>query len=100
MPHGECVALGLLAEARWAAAAGHCSQRVPTEIEGVLGALGLPTVVPPVRTTDLVAAAGFDKKVRRGRLCTAIIEAIGRVRLAEIDAAEVAQLFHSIPGSQ
>jgi len=98
LPHGECVALGLLAEARWAAGAGICEPEVPERIRGVLQGLGLPTVAPPVQMDDLVAAARFDKKVRRGKLRTAIIEAIGSVRLAEIDAADVPQLFHSITG--
>jgi 3-dehydroquinate synthase len=99
LPHGECVAIGLLAEARWAVSKGACSAAVPERIATVLGVLGLPTAPPPVRMLDLVAAAGFDKKVHRGRLKTAIIEAIGRVRLTDIDAAEIPHLFHSFPGS-
>ena len=100
LPHGVCVAIGLVAEARWAARRGDCAKDVPQRIAEVLDGMGLPTHAPPVDLDELVAAARFDKKVHRGRLQTAIIEAVGRVRLAEVDVAEIPHLFHSISGHQ
>jgi len=99
LPHGECVAIGLIAEARWSAARGACESGVADRIAAVVERLGLPVGPPSLQMKDLVAAAGFDKKVHRGRLRTTIIEAIGAVRLVEIDIAEIPQLFNSIPGT-
>jgi 3-dehydroquinate synthetase len=62
--------------------------------------LGMACSPPPVELGALVRAAGFDKKVHRGRLTTAIIEDIGRVRLERIDLAEIPQLFSSFSGSK
>jgi 3-dehydroquinate synthase len=98
LPHGECVAIGLLAEARWAAGRGDCAPDVPERIAALLSALDLPTAPPRVDRAAIEVALGFDKKFRHGRLRTAVVEAIGRVRLADIDAAEALTMFHSIPG--
>ena len=100
LPHGECVAMGLLAEARWAVSRGWCEPTVPDRIASVMDGLGMACSPPPVELDALVRAAGFDKKVHRGRLTTAIIEDIGRVRLDRIDIAEIPQLFSSISGSK
>ncbi len=98
MPHGECVAIGMVAEARWAAARGDCAPDVPGEIQRVIDSLGLPSVAPVVSRTALMDALGFDKKFHHGKLRTAIVEAVGQVRLAEIETVEAMKMFHSIPG--
>jgi len=99
LPHGECVGIGLVAEASWAVRRGTCESGVPGRISEVLSGLGLPDSAPSLNSQDLVAAAGFDKKARRGKLSTAIIEAIGKVQLAEIDAEEIPEIFHFFQGS-
>ena len=98
MPHGLCVAIGCLAEVRWAEARGDCAAGTSKELERVIQGLGLPQVPPALDVAAVYAAAKFDKKGHRGRLRTAIVEAVGRVRLAEIDGAEISAMFHSLPG--
>jgi 3-dehydroquinate synthase len=98
MSHGECVAVGLLAEARWAAARGACTAEVPKQIHRSLTGLGMAVLPPPLPSEAVTAALEFDKKFRHGKLRTAIIEAVGRVRLADIDAIEAMKMFDSISG--
>jgi 3-dehydroquinate synthetase len=99
LPHGQCVALGLVAEARWSADRGHCPTQLAERIESVAEGLGLPVAPGPLDWTAVYAAAQVDKKVRHGRLRMPIVEGIGQVRLLQIDASEIETLFHSFPGS-
>lgn len=89
MRHGECVAVGVIAEARWAAARGDCAPELPAQIQAVTARLGLPTAAPTLRIEALLDAAQSDKKLSRGTLSTAILEDIGKVRLARIPADEI-----------
>lgn len=94
MRHGECVALGMLAEARWAVARGVCEPAVVTRLEEVLRRLGLPGAAPDGLDMEaLVEAAGADKKLSRGTLTTAILERVGRVRLEHVPASEISAMM-------
>jgi 3-dehydroquinate synthase len=97
--HGEAVAIGLLAEARWAARAGLLRDpALPDRIAALLGRLGLPTVPPQTLSLDaLVRAAGFDKKRERGTLRVIVPIAPGAVEPRSVEAAEVPGLFASLP---
>lgn len=95
--HGECVALGLIAEARWCAARGDCAASVVTRIEDAVAALGLPTRTPPLPAQALLRAAGYDKKAARGMLRTAVIERIGAVRLETVSLDELPRMLHLLP---
>lgn len=80
IPHGEAVALGLLAETRYAEAIGCAQPQTASRIHHLLDALGLPT-----RLADLpdparvVEAMRLDKKNRAGAVRLALPEAIGRM---------------------
>jgi 3-dehydroquinate synthase len=97
--HGECVAIGLLAEARWAEAGGHCAPGTAARVGRLLSALGLVQSPPPLSRHALEIALGVDKKVARGTLLTAVIHQIGDVRLAQIPVAEAAEMLHHVPES-
>jgi 3-dehydroquinate synthase len=98
LSHGECVALGMLAETRWAVARGACDAGVVGHLEGLLRRLGLPTTPPPIDKKGLETAAGIDKKVARGILATAILERVGWARHEQIPGAkeEIAQMLGSL----
>ena len=98
MPHGLCVAIGCLAEVRWAVKRGDCDEATAHRVATVFGGLGLPSTPPALDMHALLRAARFDKKGHRGRLRTAVVEAVGRVRLTEIDSTEISAMFHSLPG--
>ena len=91
--HGECVALGLQAEVRWAAERGSCGADLPAMLRQLLDALGLHTRCPPVPSARLHAALGRDKKRARGTIHTAIVEAIGRVRLERVPFSEADRML-------
>lgn len=95
--HGECVALGLVAEARWAVARGDCPAEVAARIETAVARLGLPTRTPPLSAEALLAAAGYDKKAARGMLATAVVERIGAVRLQSVGLEELPRMLELLP---
>jgi 3-dehydroquinate synthase len=89
--HGEAVAIGLLAEARWAArGASHPEGVLPGRLARLISELGLPTRVPTrglereVLRARLLAALGVDKKRERGTLRLAAPFAPGVVRLEHV----------------
>ena len=98
LPHGICVAIGVLAETHWAHRLGSCSSETVDEFEVTLVALGLPTCPPKLDAQAVLRASGFDKKARRGKLATPIVQGVGRVILTEIDLDEIADMFYSLPG--
>lgn len=67
IPHGEAVAIGLVAEARLGEELGLTAQGTADRIAGVFRALGLPTEVPPLDQEAVIAAMAYDKKSREGR---------------------------------
>ncbi|HMQ15303.1 MAG TPA: 3-dehydroquinate synthase [Phycisphaerae bacterium] len=65
--HGECVALGMIAENEIARARGWLDAAVCERVGALLATLGLPTRLPrPVSVDEAWAAARVDKKVRGG----------------------------------
>jgi 3-dehydroquinate synthase len=96
--HGEAVALGLLAETRWASARGACDTAVVARLETLLLRLGLPTKPPAIDRKALETAAGVDKKVAHGILATAILERVGWARHEQIPGAkvEIARMLGSL----
>jgi 3-dehydroquinate synthase len=98
LPHGICVGIGLAAEVAWSAGRGDCSPDTVREVQDVLEGLSLPTQPPPVDCAAVLDAVMFDKKARRGKLRTPVVEKIGQVRLVDVDLARLSDLFHSILG--
>ncbi|MDP6935457.1 MAG: 3-dehydroquinate synthase [Myxococcota bacterium] len=91
--HGECVALGALAETRWSQARGRCDPGVVDRLERVLDQLGLPARPPPFDWQRLVESAGYDKKRARGTMNIAIIEEMGRVSLDSLSVGEIDEML-------
>ena len=98
LTHGECVALGMLAETRWAVGRGACDPAAVGRLEGLLRRLGLRTAAPPIDRKALETAAGIDKKVAHGILATAVLERVGWARHEQIPGAkeEIARMLGSL----
>jgi len=78
VPHGACVAFGMLAETRIAIALGLCDSSVETRLHAALTQFGLPTTAPALLTADLIInATSGDKKSRSGAVEYALPTRIG-----------------------
>ncbi len=67
VPHGECIAIGMMAETRIAIALGICDAALAPVLQDALHACALPTQVPSSLTVEaIVDATGNDKKSRAG----------------------------------
>lgn len=93
--HGEAVAMGLLAMARYTRERGWLADpALPDRVERLLRALALPVDVPPgLGREELVAAVGFDKKRARGKLTIAVPASFGQVELRSLPIEEVGGLI-------
>lgn len=84
MLHGECVAIGMVAEARIAALAGVGDPALEGLIAGLLRSAGLPTSVPPSQTPEaILAGTRTDKKARGGAVEYALPEKLGSMAGAD-----------------
>ena len=98
--HGEAVAIGLLVEAEWAVRRGGCAPEVVPRLRALLDALGLGVSLPPMRRSDLVAAAGFDKKRRSAMLRMPILRDVGHADLIELPVAEITGMFERFSSTE
>ena len=80
IPHGDAVAIGMVAECRIAHAVGLLAQETSLAIEAMLRGLQLPCDWPAAMLIDdVIEAARRDKKARGGSLVFALPEGIGRM---------------------
>jgi len=84
IPHGDAVALGLVAECDLAERLGGAATGLRTRVAGLLTRLGLPvrTVVPREGVGSLAEAMTRDKKNRESRIHFALPRAIGTMESA------------------
>jgi 3-dehydroquinate synthase len=80
LPHGEAVALGLVAEAALAEELGVALPGLRERIAAVLARLGLPVrLTPPLPPETIVPAMASDKKNRAGTIRFALPSAVGAI---------------------
>jgi 3-dehydroquinate synthase len=79
IPHGEAVAIGIVAEARAAQRATGFPSACVDRIEVLIRALGLPSRPPRLDPRRLGAAFRLDKKTRRGLVHCALPQGLGRM---------------------
>ena len=78
--HGEAIAVGLVAEARLAAALGLAAPELADALRNVLVNAGLPVAAPGLDPEDIRVVMSSDKKKSGSRLKFALPAAIGDVR--------------------
>ncbi len=84
VPHGACVAFGMLIETRISIAMGLCEPSLEGRIRGALEHFGLPTEVPGILTPEaIVDATVGDKKSRGGSVEYALPARCGAMAGAE-----------------
>lgn len=96
--HGECVALGLLAESRWASARRGGEVSLAIRIQSLLSRLGLAIVGPAIPLAEALDAARVDKKWTRGTLRATVPLDLGRVELENVPASEIPEIIRRVPG--
>ena len=80
IPHGEALALGLLAESRLAEKLGVASAGLESRVRQLLISLGLPGTLPiSLRPAELLGNMARDKKNREGRIHFALPAKIGHM---------------------
>lgn len=94
--HGECVALGIVAENHIAVARGLLDAAVATRIRRVMEQLELPTRLPVALANSIpieavIAACRLDKKARAGAVHFVLLAEIGRpVEVADVTDDQIA----------
>ncbi|MBN8582689.1 MAG: 3-dehydroquinate synthase [Anaerolineae bacterium] len=87
--HGEAIAIGTAAEARYAARVGLASQSTVEAIESTLSKLGLPIQIPSEMPREkIIQAMRVDKKKNAKAIRFALPVEIGKVELVNVDDLE------------
>jgi len=90
LPHGQAVAVGLVAAATLAAHRGLCAPDLVLRLRRLLDRLGLPTHLRGLAPEAVMAAMATDKKRRAGRLRFVLPQALGQVAVYDdVTEAEV-----------
>jgi 3-dehydroquinate synthase len=80
MLHGECVAIGLVVEARIAASLGAASPDFVDRVRRAAELLGLPVAIPEsMQPEAILAATATDKKARAGAVEYALLSDVGQM---------------------
>jgi len=86
LKHGEAVAIGMVAEARYAVRVGLAASRVDEAIAGTSSALGLPIHIPKeLSREEIIRAMRVDKKKNAQSIRFALPIEIGKTELVDVD---------------
>jgi shikimate kinase/3-dehydroquinate synthase len=87
--HGESIAIGMMAEARYSAQIGLADKSVVEAIEATLKNLGLPTQIPDeMPREEIIKAMRVDKKKNAKSIRFALPVEIGKVELVDVSDLE------------
>jgi 3-dehydroquinate synthase len=87
--HGEAIAIGMAAEAKYAERIGIARKGISDAIRKVLSELGLPIEIPnDISREEIIRLMRVDKKKGAGSIRFALPVEIGRVELAEVSELE------------
>lgn len=95
VPHGDAVAIGLVAAARLGAFLGTCDPSLAVHVADVLQRLGLPTVAPPLDEDRLLAALSADKKRAAGKARFVVPAEGGAALVTGVDPREALAMLRS-----
>jgi 3-dehydroquinate synthase len=100
LSHGEAVAVGLAAAARYAAGSQRLTEHERRRVVAVLERLGLPVRLPrAVDVEPLLAAMRYDKKVSAGRLRLVVPAGLGAVEIEDcVDEKLLRAAWQSVAG--
>lgn len=97
VPHGEAVALGLVAALRLSRDLGLCDNALVTQIETLLDDLGLPTRLSGLDADAIYMAMSTDKKRKAGKLRFILVRGIGDVGIYDdVERAAVIRVLEAM----
>lgn len=91
IPHGECVAIGMMVEARIAENLGLLDRGARKAMGETLQRLGLPMYLPTVEARAIVKAMRHDKKRSGGTIRMIMLTRIGEGELAPVEEGAIHQ---------
>jgi 3-dehydroquinate synthetase len=96
-PHGEAVAVGLIAALRLSCALNMCDTALVSQMESLLSGLGLPIRSGGLDPDAVYAAMQTDKKRKNGKLRFVLLRGIGNPDVVEnVDPALVKKILGEI----
>ena len=88
--HGEAIAIGMVAEAKYAVRIGVAAKSVEEAIIASLKAMGLPTDIPEeMPREEIIRAMRMDKKKNAKAMRFALPVEIGKVKLMDVTNLEL-----------
>ena len=91
LPHGEAVAMGMVAAANLSCARGMIAEKDANRVAALLGKAGLPTALPEggADAAALLDAVKKDKKRQGGKVRMSLLREIGRAEICEVGIEEL-----------
>lgn len=83
VPHGEAVAIGMLAAARLSNRLGILDREEVSRLKNIIASAGLPTKLPSLETKRLIQAMRHDKKILQGKIKFVLPRTIGDVFITD-----------------
>lgn len=97
VPHGQAVAMGMVAAAELSHRLGLCPADLPGHVRAILQDVGLPISVPTLSGEALWQAMFRDKKWRDGRSRFVLLEAIAKPKVIEdVDGGIVIKVLEEL----
>ena len=92
--HGEAVALGTVAELRWATSRGWCTDAdLAPRVARLTERLGLPTSLPPIDLFAVEAAMRLDKKAATTTIRVPVVIRAGQMSVVPVPIASLRELL-------
>jgi 3-dehydroquinate synthase len=91
--HGEAISIGMVAITRLTEKMGLTRKGEAERLIQSLSQFNLPTKMPDLNISDLLAAIRLDKKTRSGKITLAYIKEIGQGKLVVLDLKELEEML-------
>lgn len=83
--HGEAVAIGMVAEMKWAVKHGFLAHDTAADVTDLIASFNLPTVLPEsISTGKIQSYVAQDKKICGGRIAVPVLTNIGVIEIQEV----------------
>lgn len=97
LPHGNAVAIGLVAAARIAARLNLADQGLVEQVESILAAWELPIKVPALPVDEIMAAMAHDKKRKNGQIRVILPRRVGEVEAVDnVSSGIIRSVLHEM----